>query len=99
MELSKNRLVCSYVDFITLGSIPLKTLKYRLDKRSALEWFIGHYRVGSHKRVGITSQLKRLDNCEYTVCLLSHVITVIFKIMKDGEGLLLVLACFSHVKS
>jgi predicted helicase len=70
--------ICSvtYNDFLTLSGIPPEVFEYRLGNRSALDWIIDQYQVGTDKRSGITNDPNRPDDPEYIVRLIGQVITV-----------------------
>ena len=69
-------------EFLALEGIPPETFEYRLGNRSALEWVIDQYQVGTDKRSGITNDPNRPDDPEYIVRLLGQVITVSLETVK-----------------
>jgi predicted helicase len=74
-------------DYLTLEGIPPETYEYRLGNRSALEWVIDQYQVGTDKRSGITNDPNRPDDPQYIVHLIAQVITVSLETMKIVKSL------------
>ena len=53
-----------------------EVFEYRLGNRSALDWIIDQYQVGTDKRSGITNDPNRPDDPQYIVRLIGQVITL-----------------------
>ncbi len=87
MKLSRDKTQLQYNDFLTLGGIPAKALRYRLGNRSALEWIIDQYRVKTDKRSGIVNDPNRADDPRYIVNLIGKVISVSLETVEIADGL------------
>jgi predicted helicase len=87
MKLSKDKSSLIYNDFLTLGGIPAEVFEYRLGNRSALEWIIDQYQVGTDKRSGITNDPNRTYDAEYVIRLIGQVITVSLETVKLVKAL------------
>jgi len=61
---------------LTLAGVPPEAFAYKLGNRSALEWVLDQYQVGTDKRSGIVSDPNRADDPEYIVRLVRRVVTV-----------------------
>jgi predicted helicase len=86
MRLSQDRKSLIYNDFLTLSRIPAETYDYCLGNRSALEWIIDQYRIGTDKRSGITNDPNRPEDPQYIVRLIGKVIFVSLETVKSvGE--------------
>jgi predicted helicase len=68
--------------------------EYRPGNRSALDWIIDQYQVGTDKRSGITNDPNRADDPQDIVRLIGQVITVslettkLVQSLEDEESLL-----------
>ena len=87
MALSKDKTQIIYNRFVTLGGIPPEVFEYRLGNRSALDWIIDQYQVGTDKRSSITNDPNRLDDPQYIIRLIGKVITVSLETMKIVKSL------------
>ena len=76
MRLSKDKSAVTINPSLTLAGIPPETSEYRLGNRSALDWVIDQYQVGTDKRSGIKSDPNRPDDPEYIVRLVGQVVRV-----------------------
>jgi predicted helicase len=76
MRLNADKTALAYNDWLTLDGIPAEVYRYRLGNRSALEWVIDQYHVGTDSRSGITSDPNRDDDQQYIVKLIGQVVTV-----------------------
>ncbi len=76
MRLNAEKTALAYNDWLTLEGIPAEVYRYRLGNRSALEWVIDQYHVGTDSRSGITSDPNRDDDPQYIVRLIGQVVTV-----------------------
>jgi hypothetical protein len=80
LVLSKDKSSLAVNESLTLRGIPPDALSYRLGNRSALEWVIDQYQVGTDKRSGITSDPnlwgEERDDDEYIVRLVKQVVAV-----------------------
>jgi len=61
---------------LTLAGVPPEAFAYKLGNRSALEWVLDQYQVGTDKRSGIVSDPNRAGDPEYIVRLVRRVVTV-----------------------
>lgn len=82
MALSKDKTQISYNNFLTLGGIPPEVFEYRLGNRSALDWVIDQYQVGTDKRSGIVNDPNKVDDPQYIIRLIGKVITVSLETVK-----------------
>jgi predicted helicase len=75
MRLTADKTAIIVNESLTLAGIPPECFLYRLGNRSALEWVLDQYQVGTDKRSGIVSDPNNLDDQGYIVRLLGKVIT------------------------
>jgi predicted helicase len=87
MRLSKDKLRLAVNRSLTLAGIPPEAFEYRLGNRSAVEWVIDQYQVGTDKRSGIMSDPNREDDPEYIVQLVGQVIRVSMEAVKIVKAL------------
>ncbi len=87
MKLSRDKTQIRYNDFLILGGIPAKALRYRLGNRSALEWIIDQYRVKTDRRSGIVNDPNRADDPQYIVNLIGKVISVSLETVEIVDSL------------
>lgn len=88
MSLNKDELSLVYNDELTLVDIPDRAFRYRLGKRSAIEWIIDQYRVTKERN----SEIERAPNAwsedeQYIVNLVARVITVSMATVKIVDSL------------
>ncbi len=76
MRLNKDKTAVIVNGALTLAGIPPEAFDYRLGNRSALEWVLDQYQVGTDKRSGIVSDPNRADDPEYIVRLVRRVVRV-----------------------
>lgn len=87
MKISPDKTRLIYNKLLTLEGIPLEVFEYKLGNRSALEWVIDQYRVGTDKRTGIVTDPNRADAPQYIVRLIGRVITVSLETLRIIKGL------------
>jgi len=87
MRLSKDRTTLVVNETLSLGEIPPRAFDYRLGNRSALDWVIDQYQVGTDKRSGIVTDPNRADDPEYIVRLVERVIRVSVETVEIVAGL------------
>ena len=76
MRLTKDKTAVVVNEALTLSGIPPDAFDYKLGNRSALEWMLDQYQVGTDKRSGIVTDPNRADDPEYIVRLVRRVVTV-----------------------
>jgi predicted helicase len=76
LRLSKDKARLVVNRSLALAGIPAEALEYRLGNRSAVEWVIEQYQVGTDARSGITSDPNRQDDPQYIVRLVGQVVRV-----------------------
>lgn len=55
MKLSKDKRSLIYNDFLTLSGIPAEVFEHRLGNRTAPNWIIVQFQIGTDKISGITN--------------------------------------------
>ncbi len=76
MRLTKDKTEVVVNEALTLAGVPPEAFAYKLGNRSALEWVLDQYQVGTDKRSGIVSDPNRAGDSEYIVRLVRRVVTV-----------------------
>jgi len=76
MRLNKEKTALVVNEALTLAGVPPEAFDSKIGNRSALEWVLDQYQVGTDKRSGIVSDPNRADDPEYIVRLVRRVITV-----------------------
>lgn len=87
MRLSKDKIIVTVNESLTLAGIPPEVFEYRLGNRSALEWVIDQYQVHTDKRSDTTSDPNRADDEQYIVRLVGQVVRVSVETVKIIRGL------------